>query len=122
MLLNKSRRTVLRFAAATVAGVLLFGGWQSLAQTTNPTTNASASAHTNLPEGKIAALEAEMKTAVQQVNKIINQPVARLPRRPGMRVSEFKPGWFHEGANKPDFNNVDVRTTRETPYDQYDYV
>jgi len=39
-----------------------------------------------------------------------------------MQVATYRPGWFHEGASKPDFNNVDVRTTRETPYGQYEYV
>ena len=34
----------------------------------------------------------------------------------------YRPGWFHEGATKPDFNNVDVRRTRETSYDGKEYV
>ena len=34
----------------------------------------------------------------------------------------FGPPWFHPGAAKPDFNNVDIRTTQETPYDRYQYV
>ena len=63
-----------------------------------------------------------MKTAVGQVEKLVNQPVLAYRRAPGMRVSEFKPGWFHEGASKPDFNNVDVRASQEKIYDAYDYV
>jgi hypothetical protein len=119
MMLNRKLPRSIAFTPALIALVFLLGCSRSLAQTTN--ANPSPAAATT-PEAKIAALQAEMKAAVQQVNKIVNQPVARLPRRPGMRVSEFKPGWFHEGASKPDFNNVDVRATRETPYDQYDYV
>jgi hypothetical protein len=39
-----------------------------------------------------------------------------------MHWSEFHPGWFHEGATKPDFNHVDVRTTRETAaYEEHEY-
>ena len=63
-----------------------------------------------------------MDKAIAQVQKIVNQPVARLARKPGMDVATFSPGWFHEGANKPDFNNVDVRTTQEKIYDQHAYV
>src|SRR5439155_13080426 len=39
-----------------------------------------------------------------------------------MHVSQYSPGWFHEGAAKPDFNTVDVRATQETPYDKHEYV
>ncbi len=39
-----------------------------------------------------------------------------------MQVSEYSPGWFHEGAAKPDFNTIDVRATQETPYDTKEYV
>jgi len=63
-----------------------------------------------------------MNAAIQQVEKIVNQTVPAYPRKPGIHVSEFSPGWFHEGAIKPDFNTVDVRTSRETPYDKYPYV
>src|ERR1039457_4737739 len=63
-----------------------------------------------------------MIAAIQQVQRSVNQPVARYAHTAGMRVSTYKPGWFHEGASKPDFNNVDVRATQETIYDQHDYV
>ena len=40
-----------------------------------------------------------------------------------MDVGRFVGGWFHAGATKPDFNTVDVRTTRETAaYDKYEYA
>ncbi len=69
-----------------------------------------------------AAVRAEMEQAVAKVRQIVNQPVTRQTRTLGMRVSTFKPGWFHEGAQKPDFNHVDVRTTQEKIYDKYPYV
>jgi hypothetical protein len=69
-----------------------------------------------------AVLEAQMKNAIQEVQRIVNQPVTRLARTPEMKVATFRPGWFHEGAAKPDFNSVDVRATREVPYDQHQYV
>src|SRR5947207_12785481 len=68
------------------------------------------------------AFEAEMKSAVEAVQRIVNQPVARFARTPEMKVSTYRPGWFHEGAIKPDFNNVDVRRTRETSYDGREFV
>lgn len=68
------------------------------------------------------ALTTEMNDAIQQVQKIINQPVTQLARKPQMQVAEFQPGWFHEGATKPDFNTVDVRTTQEKIYDKHGYV
>jgi hypothetical protein len=63
-----------------------------------------------------------MDKAIQQVRTIINQPVAQIRRDSTMRVSTYNPGWFHNGANKPDFNHVDVRTTQETPYSAHEYV
>jgi hypothetical protein len=68
------------------------------------------------------AVKAEMDSAIHQVEKIVNQTVPAYRRAPGMHWSEFHPGWFHEGANKPDFNHIDVRTTRETSgYEQHEY-
>ena len=45
-----------------------------------------------------------------------------LPRTPDMQVWIFHPGWFHPGAEKPDFNTVDIRATQMDDYDQHDYV
>src|SRR5438105_7095283 len=63
-----------------------------------------------------------MQAEINQVEKIVNQPVGAYRGAPGMHVSEYSPGWFHEGATKPDFNNVDIRATRETPYEAHEYV
>jgi hypothetical protein len=69
------------------------------------------------------AIKAEMESAIHQVEKIVNQTVPAYRVTEGMHYSVYKPGWFHEGATKPDFNHVDVRTTRETSnYEQNEYV
>jgi len=70
----------------------------------------------------IADLEAEMNDAISQVQQIVNQPVTTLPRTPDMQVSTYSPGWFHPGAEKPDFNTVDIRATQMDDYDQHEYV
>ena len=67
--------------------------------------------------GHLQARAAEART---RVIAIVNQPVAPLPRRTTAR--EYSPGWFHEGALKPDFSKVDVRTTQEFPYENEEYV
>ena len=73
-------------------------------------------------EARRAELESEKQAAIQKVQSIVNQPVTPLRRTEDMRVSTYRPGWFHDGAATPDFNNIDVRTTRETPYDRSQYV
>jgi hypothetical protein len=58
---------------------------------------------------------AEIARAEQRVIEIVNQPITHLPRSGSFAM--FSPGWFHPGAIKPDFNNVDIRATQEFPYD-----
>jgi hypothetical protein len=82
---------------------------------------SSAQTATNSASGT-NAVKAEREAAIHQVERIVNQTVPAFQRTKGMHVSEFKPGWFHPGAIKPDFNQVDVRTTRETAaFDQHEY-
>src|SRR5262249_939427 len=69
-----------------------------------------------------AALQKEMNDAKARVRQIVNQPVTRLARQPGMHVNVFTEGWFHEGASHPSYSTVDVRTTHELPYAQLGYV
>ena len=73
-------------------------------------------------EREIAAITADMNGAIEKVKVIVNQRVGALKRAPGMQVSVSSPGWFHDGATKPDFSAVDVRTTQETPYANKPYV
>ncbi len=72
---------------------------------------------------KEAALVAERDDAIARVQRIVNQPVPALPRRPEVEVATFGPGgWFHAGAAKPDFLSVDVSRTQELPYEKFEYV
>jgi len=71
---------------------------------------------------QIAALKSQMNDAIFKVQDIVNQPVTQLKRTPDMRVGFYSPGWFHPGADKPDFNTVDVRTTQKFDYDEHQYV
>lgn len=74
-------------------------------------------------QSRMEAAQAKMDEAIRLVKEIVNQPVTQLPRKPHMRVAEFGPGgWFHPGAEKPDFRTVDVRTTQQLPYGKFDYV
>jgi len=66
--------------------------------------------------------KAVMDDAIARVKAIVNQPVRAMPRTPDMEVSISSPGWFHAGAMKPDFNTIDIRTTRETKFDQKPYI
>jgi hypothetical protein len=79
-------------------------------------TNAVA----NSPAEPIDALQLELTNAWQRVVQIVNQPVKAYVRSSDALVSVYSPGWFHEGAMRPDFDTVDVRKTQEFNYkDQY---
>ena len=73
-------------------------------------------------EKEIAAINVEMNAAIEKVKVIVNQRVGALKRTAGMKVSTSSPGWFHDGATKPNFNTVDVRATQETRYADTPYV
>jgi hypothetical protein len=81
-----------------------------------------AAAQTTNKQAHIDAVNAEMNDAIQQVQQIANQLVAAYRRKPDMEVSVSSPGWFHPGANMPDFNNVDVRTSQQFPYLKSTYI
>jgi hypothetical protein len=67
--------------------------------------------------------QATMDAAIAQVKAIVNQPVRQVAKSPGLTVAAFRPGWFHAGAEKPDFKNVDVRTSQDTQlYERMPYV
>jgi hypothetical protein len=69
-----------------------------------------------------SALKLKMDDAVRKVQLIVNQPPVSVPRTPDMMAGYWGNGWFHPGATRPDFNNVDIRATQEFPYDKYPYV
>jgi hypothetical protein len=67
-----------------------------------------------------ATINAESAQTEDKVTEIVNQPTTHLPRAAPFGL--FSPGWFHDGATKPDFNTVDVRASQEFPYKGYTYV
>ena len=94
---------------------------QTSISTPAPGAPAKASAEAT-PEERLAAIELEMTNAFGRVLQIVNQPVRAFAHAPGVRASSFQPGWFHEGATRPDFNTVDVRQSQELIYAKYQYV
>ena len=110
--------SALRPGHSGILNLLLLG--LGLAAARWPATAAGQS--TNSTQDQIASIQFDLDKATADVQKIVNQPVVAYARQPGMQVSEFSPGWFHPGANKPDFLNVDVRTTQEKIYDSHPYV
>ena len=56
------------------------------------------------------------------VRWIVNQPVQSYRQTPVMDVAVYGPGWFHPGAQRPDFNNVDVRNHRDLKYGKNEWV
>lgn len=83
---------------------------------------ASCATQSSAASAQRAELESEMKVAIEKVQFLVNQPVEPLLRVEGMQVSTYKPGWFHEGASKPDYNNVDIRRTQDLSYGKNEYV
>lgn len=73
-------------------------------------------------EVRLAALEQERTNAINGVLKIVNQPVRAYVRTGNISVTTYRPGWFHEGATRPDFNTVDVRQSQELIYAKDKFV
>jgi hypothetical protein len=80
-----------------------------------PPTSAAALT----PQAQINKLLKQMTVAVKRVQEIVNQEVPSVPLDRKLSLGEF---YFHDGAAVPDFNTVDVRTTRETPYDAHEHI
>jgi len=68
----------------------------------------------------IGGANAESARATARVIEIVNQPVTHL--RLSGPVAMFSPGWFHAGAQKPDFDTVDIRATQELLYSGASHV
>lgn len=98
-----------RSAALAFSGMLLLGGQVAAVQ------QAPSAAEP-------AGIRTERDVAVEAVKRIVNQPVEALPRRSGVRLGFFSPGWFHAGAVRPDFATVDVRKSQAFPYDKWEFV
>jgi hypothetical protein len=71
---------------------------------------------------QIAADRVLIRVSTEKIKRIVNQPARSVPIAPGMSVTNYGDAWFHPGAMKPDFNNVDVRKTRQAAYARFAYV
>ena len=74
------------------------------------------------PAAQVNAVANQINDAVRRVVAIVNQPITHLTRTPDMKVAIYAPGWFHQGATRPDFNNVDITKTQALQYSKYEYV
>jgi hypothetical protein len=83
---------------------------------------ATTNSVSQTPAERLVALQLEMTNAWQRVVQIVNRPVPVYVRTENLQVSVYSPGWFHEGAIRPDFNTVDVRRSQELIYAQHQYV
>lgn len=108
----KSLGGVLILSLLTAVGPCLFARQDS--------TNSPAASETK--EKQLVEAHQQMSNAVSRVCEIVNRPVKAYVRQGNISVSTYKPGWFHPGAIKPDFNTVDVRKTQELPYASQRFV
>jgi hypothetical protein len=96
------------------------------ASTPNPTptpTPTSVPTQTLTVPEQIDAAKAKLSKATEQVKAIVNRPPPSVPITPDMKVASYGNAWFHPGATKPDFDNVDVRTTRDlSNYSKFAFV
>jgi hypothetical protein len=83
--------------------------------------DSNAQAPTPSPEDKVAKAQKDLRDAIEKVKGIVNQPVAMVPRNFRMKV-EALDSFFPDPATKPDFNTVDIKTTRRKDYDQFEFV
>jgi hypothetical protein len=90
--------------------------------TAHPSAIASTNSTPGPPAEQTAALQLEMTNAWRRVVQIVNQPVKAYARSANIAAAVYSPGWFHEGATKPDFNSVDVRQSQELIYAKHQYV
>lgn len=82
----------------------------------SPVLRAQQATSTNSPAEQIVALQLQLTNAWQRVLAIVNQPVAAYRKTSEYQVSVYSPGWFHPGAETPDFNTVDVRKSQQLIY------
>jgi hypothetical protein len=86
-------------------------------------TPSSAPTHPLTPPEQIAADRNELSQAIDQVKLIVNRPAPSLPITPEMSVASYGDLWFHPGATRPDFNNVDIRKTQDlSNYSKFEFV
>jgi hypothetical protein len=87
-----------------------------------PTPSSAPARPLTVPE-QIAADKNEIGQAIERVKLIVNRPPPSLPITPGMNVTSYGDAWFHPGAVRPDFNNVDIRKTQDlSNYSKFEFV
>ncbi len=102
-------------AAAVNAGKNAAAGPPAQRSPATATSDAATIDHSNA--------QAVMNDAIAKVKAIVNQPVRQLARTPEMTdISLSSPGWFHEGATKPEFDTIDVTETQQAIYDKQEYA
>lgn len=110
---RKFKRFGVNCRGVLILFILLSSSFAPIVRAQNSPDANSAPAN-GTPDEKLAALNTERTNAINAVLKIVNQPVKAYVRSANIDVSTFQPGWFHDGATKPDFNTVDVRQSQET--------
>ena len=110
----------LRPSTRILITVILFAALGLAARVSGQTPTAKPAAGS--VQQQLAAAELEMTNACARVLRIVNRPVTYFRAGPGIEISIYHPGWFHDGAEKPDFNNVDIRTTQTLNYAKDKYV
>ena len=112
-------RRVLQYADMSV---VLKNGRVATIRLADGSVESSAQSESTAPARKFASPKEEMDAAIARVKAIVNQPPPSQPADPGLPVSVYQPGWFHDGASKPDFNTVDVRKTQQFTYAEHPFV
>jgi hypothetical protein len=95
---------------------------KGVASLPTPTPTSAPSHPLTVPE-QIAADKSELSQAIARVKLIVNRPAPSLPITPGMNVASYGDAWFHPGAARPDFNNVDIRKSQDlSNYSKFEFV
>jgi len=69
------------------------------------------------------AYGSKLKWAIDKVSAIVNQAVSSVPLTPELGAGVWTAGWFHPGALRPDFANVDIRKTQKTDdYTKFPFI
>ncbi len=106
--------SVIKLKDDVVVSIKVVGSPVKAPQVASPDTSRPTSG-----DPQISGLLAQLDDAVAKVKRIVNQEVRPVPKDPNLQFWEF---YFHDGATRPNFNTVDVRRTRETPYDSHGYI
>ena len=89
----------------------------------NPTAGQPPQSSTTTSTIDSSNAQAVMDETIAKVKAIVNQPVRQFAQTPEMTdIAVSSPGWFHEGATKPEFDTIDVTQTQQAIYDKHEYA